>query len=310
MNVQKLNVILAIGFLSLQIFELFWVPLFILPFHTAYGILLLIPVMLTNSWWAFVHEAIHGTLFTNRTANGILGRINAILFGASFHLLRIGHMLHHALSRTPRERSEVYLPGLDNRAVFTVGYYFRLMGGLYLYELIGGLLFLLPQKWILRFSSKIASEHNVVEFLVERLLKADILPSVRLDEFLALGIYGLAFTLYGKYAWMLALALFARGFLISIMDNVFHYGTPLGKPDISRNLALPTWASRMILNFNFHSNHHLCLSVPWHLLPAVQNQEGKLNKASLIPMLVYQFNGPIPETSLDKLRDCDDGAYA
>ena len=297
---ENLNIILAVVFLFLQIATLVLIPLLAVPHNPEYFVFLVIPLLFTNSWWAFIHESIHGSLFFARLANKLAGRVNGLLFGASFYLLRSGHMLHHALSRTPRDRSEVYVEHKDNLKFFSLVYYIRLVGGLYFLELLGGLLLLLPRSWIWRISSKITSEQNMIELLVARVLKEDVILAVRLDEMLILLLYVLSILLYGKYYWVLLLALAVRGFLISIMDNAFHYGTKLGKPESSRNLWLPKWASSMILNFNFHRNHHLHQSVPWHLLPEIENQENASNKPNLLTALVSQFKGPIPESDFIK----------
>ena len=114
-NTCRANQALAVLFLAVQLFQLVLLPVWLLPSGPAWGWLLLLPVLLSNSWWAFIHEAVHGVLFPNKQANRLAGRVNAVLFGAPFDLLRRGHLLHHAASRTKRERSEVYVPERDNR---------------------------------------------------------------------------------------------------------------------------------------------------------------------------------------------------
>ncbi len=300
MTDTRRNALLALLFFSLQALQLGVIPLFLLPLDVRWGWLLLLPVLFTNSWWAFMHEALHGHAFPGKAPTRRLGRLNAVLFGAAFDLLRIGHLLHHAFSRTPRERSEVYVPGRDNRARFAAAYYFRLLGGLYLFEVIGSLLFLLPQRWIERVGARLAAPDNVAEEMVGHLLQPAMLAAVRAEALAVLALYAACFYAYGKHAWMLALALCARGLLISLMDNVFHYGTPLGDARDARDLALPPWAARLLLHFNLHGVHHRKAGLPWHALPQQHQTDGAAYQGSLWRALLAQLRGPIAETALPK----------
>lgn len=293
-----LNVGLLLSFTALSLLQLIVLPSWLLPLDLVWGWLLLLPVLTSNVWWALIHEAIHGVLFESRSANRLAGRAQAILFGAAFDLLRWGHLLHHALSRTRRERSEVYVVGEDNRPWFTLNYYFRLTGGLYWFEVLGALIFLLPRPAIRWAARRLGSGHNVVEALTDRLLEPATLRAVRADGWLILALYGLAFGLYGEQAWMLVLALMGRAFLISVVDNAFHYGTPLEDTRYARNLALPTWAARLILNFNLHGAHHARPGLTWWQLPAYHRQSGAGFQGNWIGALLAQFRGPIPEHRL------------
>ncbi len=300
-NTCRANQALAVLFLAVQLFQLVLLPVWLLPSGPAWGWLLLLPVLLSNSWWAFIHEAVHGVLFPNKQANRLAGRVNAVLFGAPFDLLRRGHLLHHAASRTKRERSEVYVPERDNRLLFATGYYLRLFGGLYCLEVIGGLALLLPRRALRAFVRRAGGEHNVLEDLAKRILEPATLRAVRIDATLVLGVYALAFALYGEHAWMLALAVAGRGLLISLVDNVFHYGTPLDQTRYARNLALPDWASRLILHFNLHGAHHQRPGLAWWQLPDYQRNSGMGFQGKWLPALLAQLKGPIPEPRLRAL---------
>lgn len=295
---QAINAVLTLLFTGLALLTLFILPLWFLPGDPAWGWLLLLPVLLSNPWWALIHEAIHGVLFRSRLANRLAGRTQAILFGAAFDLLRWGHLLHHALSRTRRERSEVYVAGEDNRPWFTLNYYFRLTGGLYWFEVLGALIFLLPRPAIRWVASHLGGEHNVVDPLTEKLVAPATLRAVRIDGGFVLTLYGVAFSLYGEHAWMLVLALMGRAFLISVVDNAFHYGTPLEDSKYARNLALPAWASALILHFNLHGAHHLRPGLAWWALSGYHRQSRAGFQGNWIGTLLHQFRGPIPEHQL------------
>jgi fatty acid desaturase len=140
----------------------------------------------------------------------------------------------------------------------------------------------------------------VIEELTHRLLAHDTLRAVRTDALAIVLIYGTSFYWYGKYWWMLALALWGRGLLISLMDNAFHYGTPLERTRYAPNLAAPAWWSRLLLNFNLHGVHHLQPAVPWHALPQLHRAESAKFQGNLMLTMLSQFRGPIPE---HKLKD-------
>jgi len=116
-----------------------------------------------------------------------------------------------------------------------------------------------------------------------------------------MGTLLLAFTLYGEYAWMLALSLVGRGLLISLVDNVFHYGTPLDQTRYARNLMLPDWASHLILHFNLHGVHHQRPGLAWWQLPDYQRKSGIGFQGKWLPALLAQLKGPIPEPRLRAL---------
>lgn len=295
-----INLALLCLFPALQVLQMIVLPLWLLPRDASWGWLLVIPVLLSNTWWAVIHEAVHGTLFADKSANRWAGRCHGVLYGAAFDLLRWGHLLHHALSRTRRERSEVYVAGEDDSTRFAVNYYFRLLGGLYWFELCGALIYLLPRPIILRAARQLGGEHNVVETLTAKLMEPATLRAVRMDGWLVIGVYAAAAALYGEYLWMLLLAVAGRAMLISVVDNAFHYDTPLEETRYARNLALPRWASRLILHFNLHGAHHLRPGMPWWQLPGYHRHSGAGYQGNWMAAILRQFRGPIPEHRLQR----------
>jgi len=298
----RLGLSLAVLFAALQVFQLFILPAWLLPLDAAWGWLLLVPVLLTNGWWAFIHEAIHGALFPGHWANRLAGRLHGVLFGAGFDLLRWGHLLHHAYSRTPRDRTEVYEDGRDNPALFTLVYYLRLLGGLYLFEVLWSLLMLAPRPLLSTLAGRLSGSGNPIAPLADKVLAMPTLVATRQDALAILALYGLSFLLYGQHAWMLWLALAGRGLLVSLMDNVFHYGTPLNDRCYALDLEAPAWVSALILHFNLHGAHHRHPALGWWELPLRHRDEGARPQGRLAPALVAQLRGPIPASRLERLR--------
>src|SRR3989440_1178152 len=64
-----------------------------------------------NSVYSIIHEAEHGILFYDRRANDAAGVAMALLFPAPFHLIRQGHLGHHARNRTDDEAFDFWFEG-------------------------------------------------------------------------------------------------------------------------------------------------------------------------------------------------------
>lgn len=219
------------------LFQLFLLPLWLLPRGAAWGWVLVPLALLTTPFWSLIHEAIHGTLVRRRAANDRCGRGLAVLYGSPFALLKAGHLLHHRYSRTRRERSEIYDPATSTWAKAAPGYYLRLFGGLYLLEVAAVLLAPLPSTVLRRLGRRLDSPDTVAGLLLERITQARLIGQFRIDGAAIIVIHAAAFLAYGGYGWMLLAALAGRALVISLSDNAYHYGTKLrlvhrgGTPD-------------------------------------------------------------------------------
>jgi len=96
-----------------------------------------------------------------------------------------------------------------------------------------------------------------------------------------------------------------RMFLISFMDNVYHYGSTLNITASGHNLRLPRVLSVLILNFNFHRVHHRNPAVPWPKLPELFAEHADSFDRGLLTAAVNQLGGPIPLSELMYARDAN-----
>ena len=64
-----------------------------------------------NSIYSIIHEAEHAILFANQRTNDACGVAMALLFPAPFHLIRQGHLGHHARNRTDDEAFDFWFEG-------------------------------------------------------------------------------------------------------------------------------------------------------------------------------------------------------
>jgi fatty acid desaturase len=273
---------------------LFGVPL-LLPHGIAWALVLVPAVLLSNSYWAVLHEAVHGNLLPDRDANDRFGRILAILFGSAFGLLRTAHLGHHRFNRHTFDRPDTFDAARTGRLTAYGRYYWGLAFGLYLGEIAGPLACLLPRALVGRLIDKalLPEEPGVAAHARRLLLTPGALREVRMDGLLAVALLALAFWLYGAYWPLLAAFLVLRGFLVGFVDNLYHHGTPLDDRRFAWNLALPRWASVMILHGNLHRLHHHRPSLPWHQLPTVMARAGDRFDESFWGASRRQLLGPI-----------------
>ncbi|WP_119420475.1 fatty acid desaturase family protein [Desertibaculum subflavum] len=290
----------AIAHIALVAMALFAVPV-LLSHGLAWAVLLIPVVLISNSYWAVLHEALHGNLLPGRAANDALGRLLAILFGSALGVLRTAHLGHHGFNRHVHDRPDTFDPGRVPHVIAYARYYWGMLFGLYLGEIAAPLICLLPRRLIDRLIDRafLPEEPGVAAHARASLFAPGVLPGVRLDGLLALAVFGLAFWLYGENWPLLAAFLVARGFLVGFVDNLYHHGTPLDDRRFAWNLALPRWASLMILHGNLHRQHHQRPTLPWHRLPDAMTKRHDRFDEGFLSASVRQLKGPI---EIDRLR--------
>jgi len=289
----------------LSAFQLFVVPLWLIPANPAWAWTLVTVPLMTTPFWSLIHEAIHGTLLPQRTRSDRFGRAMAIIYGAPFVLLKTGHLLHHRFSRTPRERVEIYDPTKTTWAKVAPVYYLRLVVGLYLLEMASIALALLPAAVLRRLAVRAESPDTVAGLLLDRIAADRSRGQFRVDSALIVLLYGAAFVAYGAHAWMLALAIVGRALVVSISDNAYHYGTKLDAPLEAMNLRLSMPLERFALSFNLHDVHHRHPGLRWYELRGQFLAEGSPYHLGWFTAAARQFNGPI---RLDQPAVASDGA--
>jgi fatty acid desaturase len=257
---------------------------------------------LTNPFWSLIHEAIHDLFHPNRRVNAVSGRLLAILFGSPFRILRLSHLLHHKLNRMPVEGTEYYDRGNSTKAAASPGYYFQILLGLYLVEVVSPLYFLLPRQWLQRFRERYLPAQSVSSILMQNWLGADSLREIRVDGLLTLSWLSFSFWLYGENWPLLLAVLVARGFLISFLDNVYHYETPVSDVFFAKNLRLPAPLTKLLLNFNLHGIHHINPAISWINLPKAFEIQGAKFQGRYFAAVLRQLHGPIA------LQDLPEGA--
>lgn len=294
---MPLNLVLAASMLAVQLALMLLVPTVLLPRSAAWGWLLLPGGLLSLTQWALIHECIHGTLSGQPARDDVWGRMLSWTFGAPYRALRVGHLFHHRYNRQDRDATEVYAEDRQGWGQAAWGYYGHLMGGLYLGELLVCFVVWLPRRLIVSLSRRLASNTNLVEPTVKLLSTPHALRELRLDALIIVLLWSLSAWCYGASAWMLALFAALRGLLISMHDNVYHYGTPLNDPG-ARTLRLPGWASTLLLHFNYHDTHHRYPRLGWRRLPQQFAADGGSYAESWVKAWGRQLYGPLARPTL------------
>jgi len=287
---------LALAVIVLNLLQLFVLPLVLLPQSAAWGGSLAVLALLNNSFWSIIHEAIHAKLHPRARVNERLGRVLGVLYGAPYALLETGHLLHHRYSRTPRERTEVYDPARTSWWRAAAGYYPRLLGGLYLMELVSVSLAVLSENRLRSIARNLDRPDTVLGELLARV--ASRFAQFRVDSAAILIVHSAAFCAYGVHAWMLAAALGARALFVSFADNSYHYGTRLDASAEALDLRLPRALETLLLAFNLHGTHHREPGAGWRELRARFRDAGGRYDAEWLGAVARQLRGPIPKGNL------------
>jgi fatty acid desaturase len=298
--VSIVNFGLAATHVCVNICQFFIVPLYFLPKSEWWGLILLPFAALNNPLWALIHECIHDVFHSSDRINSAVGRTLGVLFGSPFHVLRLTHLSHHKFNRSPLEKgTEIYDPETTSRAKASVGYFVYILCGLYLIEVFSTVLFFLPSNLFRKLRQRVADGGNTQErWLARKFMNERLIREIRLDGIAICLIFGLSAFCYGEHWRLLVGLLMVRTFLISFMDNVYHYRTPLSVTVSGYNLWLPRSFSLLLLNFNLHRVHHGNPSVPWAKLPELFVRESETFDRNLFVAACHQLCGPVPQSDL------------
>ncbi len=240
--------------------------------------------------WLLIHEAIHRKLLHDRTANDILGRLHGILFGCPFYILKIGHMTHHRFNRSDLDTTELVPSDTKHFMRWWLAYYGRILGLLYLSEVISPLVFFFWK----RFKRLIVAwTQNKALAAIFDLFTRRMVQAIQFDAMLCVAFLAAQF-----YANLHALTpffvlFFWRGLIVSYYDNAYHYGTDPHDNQAANNLAVPQFVRPLILNHNMHRVHHRHPSASWAMLPGLFEADKDDFDGELIATGLQQIKGPI-----------------
>jgi fatty acid desaturase len=311
----RLNYALCAVHLLLNLIVLFAFPILLLPAPGA-AVLIVVAISCTsNGLFALLHEAIHRSLapvtrlpLIALSMNDLLGRTLGVLFGSPFDFIGTAHVTHHSVNRTQDEHVEIYdasLSTAERRSVAT-GYYFFLLGGLYKAELIVPMILWLPRRIAQPRLERFFQSDPMARQVFRRIFRSPHhVQAIRLDASIIVTTITASALLYGRYWWVLAMHFLIRAFLISFLDYLYHYASPLDDRLHGYNLRLPRWLSLLILNFNYHGVHHRFPALPWRSLPSVFADEQLVFDHSYMSQAMAQLRGPMTREALETLLASD-----
>ncbi len=297
--VNKINLTFSFIQISAHIFFFFLTPVL---FHDSRLVLLTlalgVAIIFTNQLWALIHEGIHGLLLPERRSNNLLLSVLSIFFGSSSIFLRTVHLFHHRYSRSDSERVEIYT-AQESRVGVSVAYYSGLFWGLYFSELILPFIAFFPVNLLVKIRDRFFTTHSMASHVIGYLVRQPRKLSIMRVELLGvLFVFSAALSFFGSnYSFFLAF-LFVRAFLISFLDYVYHYGTPVGSNLHGKNLELPEVVSKFLLHFNFHGIHHQNPGLSWVELPKAFNEKKLKYDDQYVRAALEQINGPILKEKL------------
>jgi len=298
-----LNFSLAAGHVFINLYQFFVLPIYLLPISSWWALTLLPVAALSNPFWSLIHESIHDMFHPASRINLAAGRALSVLFGSSFRVLRISHLMHHKFNRTPMEGTEFYDPAKRSRVEASLGYYFQILGGLYFFEVVGALPFFLPRGLLRKAVRRFLGGNTLGGILFKSLMGDEAIREMRADGAAILALLGLSAFCYGAHWQLLLGALLVRAFLISFLDNVYHYRTPVDGIFYANNLWLPQPVSACLLYFNIHGIHHRYPTLPWIKLPEKLAEESGRFAGNYFAAAVRQLQGPVPLSELPRWSD-------
>lgn len=240
--------------------------------------------------WLLIHEAIHRKLLNDRSANDLLGRVHAILFGCPFYILKIGHMTHHRHNRSELDTTELVPADTKHFGAWWLAYYARILGFLYFSEVLSPLVFYF---WKRFKRLVIAWTQNKVLATILDLFTRRMVQAIQLDALLCLGFLA-AQGLANRHDLIpFALLFFSRALIVSFYDNAYHYGTDPHDNGAANNLEVPRVVSVLILNHNMHRVHHRHPAASWAMLPSLFREDNDGFDGLLIETGIQQIKGPM-----------------
>lgn len=279
--------------------QLYILPLWLLP-HGAWWLLSLAPLaLLANGHWFLTHEAFHFGLHPRREINDALGRWLAVLFGAPYDAVRFGHLMHHRFNGIIIDRPELYDPAETPGWAAWPAYYLQLFGGFYFQEMASYLLFIagpgaMRAQLERMFDDRDPAQAEIKRLALKQLANPKAIRRGRLEAAGFAAMTALALWAYGPWWPALAAVFLARAALISFANNLPHYGTSARDVRYGLNLREPAWLRALHLNFYHHRSHHHDPSVPWIRLPAAHAAAGEQFDLTVWRAARAQLRGPVP----------------
>jgi fatty acid desaturase len=232
-----------------------------------------------NSTYAMLHEAEHNLLHPNARINHAAGVCLALFFPAPYHLLRQGHLGHHIRNRSDDDAFDLYFEG-ENRFWKYLQLYGTVTGMFWVLIAITNVVLVFRPSII---APKYSTFNRPTEAFLES-LNPKFGRLIQLEALAAIGLHA-AMIYFWDIPFLHWLAvMFGFGLSWSSMQYAHHYGTVRDVRRGAMNLKTFAWLDLVMLNHNWHLNHHMHPSIPWIYLPHLSDApepRGNLSAAYL-----------------------------
>ena len=244
----------------------------------AYGIVM-------NSAYAMLHEGEHNLLHRDPRVNQLVAAVLALFFPAPFHLIRQGHIGHHIRNRSDDEAFDLYFPD-ENRFWKYLQLYGTLTGMFWvLIALTNIIIVFYPPVITPRQARFDRTTQAFAESLNPRYRRL-----IYLEAVLVLLLHGAMIALWRIPFGHYLAVMFGFGFMWSAMQYAHHYGTVRDVRRGAMNLKTFFLLDLLLLNHNWHLNHHMYPTVPWKYLPRLSDDTEP--RGSLLAAYLREWRGP------------------
>ena len=239
-----------------------------------------------NSVYSIIHEAEHGILFHDRRANDAAGVAMALLFPAPFHLIRQGHLGHHARNRTDDEAFDFWFE--DEHPLWKCLQFYGILTGFYWLTVVLSNVVVLA---VPRLFDRSRFEFDRPSAAFMDALNPAYWKWIRVEALAAIALHATIIALLrDPIAYVSLYAAF--GFSWSAMQYVHHFGTVRDVKNGARNLRLFAPIDAIWLNHNWHLTHHRHPTVPWPHLPALAREEQQADRGFIVVAYARMWRGP------------------
>lgn len=287
---QKQNIAISTFTILFQLAGLALTPMIWAVSAWIFVAYLLVYGYVTVMCWLLIHEAIHYKLLHDRHANDRLGRVQAILFGCPFHILKVGHMTHHRYNRSELDTTELVPTHTRHFPLWWLAYYARILGGLYVSEVLAPLLFFFWKrvKRILLAFAQNQAVATILDMFTRRMVQ-----TIQFDAALSVGFIALQCFCNREDLTPFLILFLWRGLILSFYDNAYHYGTDPHDAAAANNLSVPAFVRPLILNHNMHRVHHRHPLASWASLPDLFESDQDRFDGALVATGFRQLKGPV-----------------
>jgi fatty acid desaturase len=244
----------------------------------AYGVVM-------NSAYGMLHEAEHGLLHCDPVVNQAVGVLLTLFFPAPFHLTRQGHLGHHVRNRSDDEAFDLYFEG-ENRFWKFVQLYGTLTGAFWALICLANFVVIFNPG--LRTPRRMRVNRTTDAFLESLNPKYEAL--IRIEALAAILLHAAMIHFWQIPVLQYLAVMFGFGFSWSAVQYAHHYGTVRDVRKGAMNLKTFPLLDLILLNHNWHLNHHMHPTAPWTYLPLLSDPNER--RGNLFLAYFREWRGP------------------